>query len=245
MKRKDFLDQLEYLLQDVDESDRQDALDYYRDYMDEAGVYDMDDVGDLFDRPEKVALSIRASLNDDPDEQIEVSEHGFKHIHTEEQTNVPNLYKHTEHTETEEAQDAEWHSASESEEKIYEAEPEKSLNLNMKLILIIATCLVLSPVILGLGSGVIGLVFGIIGGIIGLTFGVGGAALGCLVGGAVLLVKSVLRIAVSVPQGIFMMGIALLILAVGILLVILTIIIFKRFIPWIIQSVRSLIQKIK
>ena len=36
MTRMDFLKQLEYLLQDIDEKDREDALEYYRDYMDEA-----------------------------------------------------------------------------------------------------------------------------------------------------------------------------------------------------------------
>ena len=34
MTRMDFLKQLEYLLQDIDEKDREDALEYYRDYMD-------------------------------------------------------------------------------------------------------------------------------------------------------------------------------------------------------------------
>ena len=82
MRREMFLKQLDYLLQDIDEKDRQDALDYYRDYLDEAGIGPTDDVGTLLESPEQIAFSIRTSLNGNVDEQIEISEQGFKNIHT-------------------------------------------------------------------------------------------------------------------------------------------------------------------
>ena len=55
MTRMDFLKQLEYLLQDIDEKDREDALEYYRDYMDEAGISEFASVDGLLDVPEKIA----------------------------------------------------------------------------------------------------------------------------------------------------------------------------------------------
>ena len=78
MTRMDFLKQLEYLLQDIDEKDREDALDYYRDYMDEAGISEFASVDGLLDTPEKIAISIRASLNSDDETQSEFSEQGVQ-----------------------------------------------------------------------------------------------------------------------------------------------------------------------
>ena len=65
MTRMEFLKQLEYLLQDIDEKDREDALAYYMDYMDEAGLSETDIVDGLLDVPEKIAMSIRSSMNEE------------------------------------------------------------------------------------------------------------------------------------------------------------------------------------
>ena len=37
MKKEEFIRQLEYLLQDIQEDDKRDAIDYYSDYLEEAG----------------------------------------------------------------------------------------------------------------------------------------------------------------------------------------------------------------
>ena len=85
MTRMDFLKQLEYLLQDIDEKDREDALDYYRDYMDEAGISEFASVDGLLDTPEKIAISIRASLNSDDETQREFSDQGVQDARWEPQ----------------------------------------------------------------------------------------------------------------------------------------------------------------
>ena len=93
MTRMDFLKQLEYLLQDIDEKDREDALEYYRDYMDEAGISEFAAVDGLLDSPEKIAISIRASLIGDSEEQSEFSEQGVKDARWEPQKHMPDVYK--------------------------------------------------------------------------------------------------------------------------------------------------------
>ena len=93
MTRMDFLKQLEYLLQDIDEKDREDALEYYRDYMDEAGISEFASVDGMLDTPEKVAISIRASLNGDDEEQSEFSEQGVKDARWEPQKHMPDVYQ--------------------------------------------------------------------------------------------------------------------------------------------------------
>jgi uncharacterized membrane protein len=236
MTRLEFLKELEYLLQDIDDKDRQDALDYYRDYMEEAGVMDLDHVEGLFESPEKIAISLRTSLNEDFDDKIESGDQGFRNMHAEEAAKVPKIYGQPEEDEVvfEEVK------MEDSNEKHTE---EKKSSLG-KVLLIAATCIVAAPIILGIGGTLVGLVFGFFGLVIGLVFGIAGGALGCLVGGLVLFVTSILKLVISVPKGIFMMGVALLLIAAGILLVMLTVVVFKRFFPWLIRSIVNIFHKV-
>ena len=38
MSRAEFIEKLEYLLQDLSQEDREDGISFYRDYLDEAGT---------------------------------------------------------------------------------------------------------------------------------------------------------------------------------------------------------------
>ena len=92
MIRVEFLKRLEYLLQDVDEKEREDILAYYNDYLDEAGLSDKDSVDGILDAPEKIAASIRSSMNSSDDEKIQFSEDGFRDISMEQEEKVPDVY---------------------------------------------------------------------------------------------------------------------------------------------------------
>lgn len=244
MTRVAFLKQLDYLLQDIDERDRRDALDYYSDYMDEAGVKDMDDVNGLLDTPEKIAMSIRSSLNEDTKENGEYGDQGYVNMNVEPENKVPDIYENTKRKAENEKRDYSW-ADSETERTTYE-ENESGNNKNNlgKWILIGIICVLGLPVILGVGGGLIGAVFGILGCLIGVIFGVGGGAIGGLFSGVVLFFGGIGRMMTSVPQGILMMGISLLSMAVGILLMMLLILICSRFIPWLIRSIVALFRRL-
>ena len=62
MRKEEFFDKLEYLLQDIPDQDREDALDYYRDYLAEAGSGNEEAAIEDFGSPERVAAIIRADL---------------------------------------------------------------------------------------------------------------------------------------------------------------------------------------
>ena len=55
MRKEEFFDKLEYLLQDIPDQDREDALDYYRDYLAEAGSGNEEAAIEDFGSPERVA----------------------------------------------------------------------------------------------------------------------------------------------------------------------------------------------
>lgn len=62
MRKEEFFKQLEYLLQDIPDADKEEALNYYRDYLDEAGSENEEQVLDEFGSPERVAAIIRADV---------------------------------------------------------------------------------------------------------------------------------------------------------------------------------------
>ncbi|MDO5416325.1 MAG: hypothetical protein Q4F29_03915 [Lachnospiraceae bacterium] len=62
MTRDEFMDRLEYLLQDIPDEEKCDAVSYYRDYLEEAGPENEEAVIHDFGSPERVAAIIRADL---------------------------------------------------------------------------------------------------------------------------------------------------------------------------------------
>lgn len=68
MNRVEFMQQLEHLLEDIPEGDRQDAITYYNDYFDEAGPEKEASVIRELGSPDKVAAVIKADLNHATDE---------------------------------------------------------------------------------------------------------------------------------------------------------------------------------
>ena len=62
MNRDTFMKELEYLLQDMNEEEKEDALQYYKDYLDEAGPEREEAVIKEFGSPERIASIIRSSV---------------------------------------------------------------------------------------------------------------------------------------------------------------------------------------
>ena len=62
MNRAEFMRQLEHLLRDISESERQEALDYYNSYFDDAGAENESKVIQELGSPGKVAAIIKSDL---------------------------------------------------------------------------------------------------------------------------------------------------------------------------------------
>lgn len=60
MRKDEFFKQLEYLLQDISGAEREEAINYYRDYLDEAGPEKEGEVLREFGSPERIAAIIRS-----------------------------------------------------------------------------------------------------------------------------------------------------------------------------------------
>ncbi len=88
MSRKEFMQQLNRLLADIPESDRQDAIAYYNDYFDEAGPENEAEVIQELGSPGKVAATIKAGMGTAPG-RGEFTENGYQDSRFKERTQVP------------------------------------------------------------------------------------------------------------------------------------------------------------
>ena len=77
MNKQEFLHELEFLLSDLTFDERMEALLYYRDYFDEAGVEKEVDIILQLQSPERVAALIKAGIEDRLDETVEFQEAKF------------------------------------------------------------------------------------------------------------------------------------------------------------------------
>ena len=65
MNRQEFMKRLEELLSGISPEEREEALAYYRNYFEDAGVENEEKVLRELESPEKLAESIRAGLQED------------------------------------------------------------------------------------------------------------------------------------------------------------------------------------
>lgn len=77
MNRKKFIEELAFLLQDIEDAEREEAMQYYEDYFDEAGPENEQQVINDLGSPERVAAIIKAGLDNQFDQDIEYSEKGW------------------------------------------------------------------------------------------------------------------------------------------------------------------------
>lgn len=105
MTRDVFMKELEYLLQDIPDEDKADAIAYYRDYLEEAGPENEEKVIRDFGSPERIAAIIRADIYGNLEDGGEFTEKGYD----DERFRQPNfqLVKREELPEDREREEAE------------------------------------------------------------------------------------------------------------------------------------------
>lgn len=77
MDRKHFMEELEFLLSDISEEERKDALLFYQDYFDEAGKENEQKVMSELGEPSRIAAIIKDGLKGNFEKGIHVGNEGF------------------------------------------------------------------------------------------------------------------------------------------------------------------------
>lgn len=205
MNRVEFMQQLEHLLWDIPESDRLDAIAYYNDYFDEAGLENETQVIRELGSPERVASIIKADLNTTGNERAEYTEQGYSDGRSGVNPNTPVIRKR---------------------------------KINLPLPLVIVILVFASPLLLGIGGGLLGGIVGLFGGIIGIVAG----GFGMLIGGVVSLIGGIIKLISAPVEGLVLMGIGSLSLALGILFVLLFVLCVFKWFPKLFRNVINWVQ---
>jgi len=229
MSREEYMKQLAYLLQDIPEEERREALEYYEDYFEEAGAGQEYSVIEMLGSPEKVVALIKEGLVGENSDMVEYTEAGYRDDRFDEFRKVPKPQDTFNRENTEETHGEEIKKKRQSTVKII-----------MGIVLIIC---VLELVIKIIGS-VLGGVVGLTGGIISLVFGGIAAVFGTLGGGVVLLIRGIMQLGTATGTAFLSIGVGLLTLALGGILFIIWFNILFRLIPWLVKGVIKIFNKL-
>jgi len=216
MNRVEFMSQLERLLGDIPESDRQDAIAYYNDYFDEAGVENEARVIQELGSPGRVAATIKADLNTSGNEQAEYTEHGYSDGREKEAQDLP----------------------SKAGNRSPSAKGKRTVPWPLIIILIVFA----SPILLGVGGGLLGGLIGIVCAIFGVLIAVIACGVAFVIAGLVCFVVGLVRIVISPIEGLITTGVGSLMLAAGIILTLLFIWCTIKWFPAMFRGMINLIQ---
>ncbi len=231
MSRWEFMRQLEALLFDISPSEREEALQYYNDYFNDAGRENEQEVMKALGSPEQVAKIVKDGLLDNP-EMGEFTETGFSSSQDDGRNTI---IKRPD-------------SGDGSKTKTQTAEETKNAKKDgmpaWAVILIVIGCIFLSPVIIGVAGAALGVIAAVILTVLGLVFGFGLAVL-------VLMIVSIALIAAGfgcilyepvAAMGLF--GGGLICLAIGILFLLLTVFLAGKLLPATCQGIAYIFKKL-
>lgn len=222
MSRVEFMNQLKNLLWDIPECEREEALNYYEDYFDDAGVENEAQVIAALGSPEKVAATIKEGLKADAGASGAFTENGY--------------------SDGRESVREEVISYNTVEKKKFTDRIKDLGNGGMILLLILAIFAL--PILGPIGVGILSTIFGLAVVVGAIIFAVAIAGIALLVAGAGVFAASIGCMIVTPAVGIMLLGLSLLLLGIGILLTVLGIWVVTKVIPPLIRLVTNFIRGI-
>lgn len=251
MNRETFMKELEYLLQDIPDEEKADALNYYADYLEEAGPENEEKVLREFGSPERIAAIIRADLKGDLESGGGFTERGYE----DDRFRQPN-YQLVHRESEKEAGFEQFSYEKEATGSYQESVSKNSVSKEKKnngwkilgLVLLAFIALPLLPLVFGLGIGAAG-------GILGLAIGAAALLLTLLLGAAIWtaawLIAGVLAIIAgalvmvtpfNLVNGIWCVGVGIAVLGIGILSLAVSALFYGKFLPWLVKAVVRLVK---
>lgn len=243
MRKDEFLRKLEYLLQDIPEADREEAMDYYRDYLEEAGHEKEEEVLREFGSPERIAAIIRSDSYGNLEEGGSYTESGYE----DERFREPNyqLVKREDITENrEKAADADKSNGnkemdSESGWKKHDnyasentEEKRKSFASDpLKVVLCIILLVAVAPVLFGLGGSAVSVIVGIVVTAASLLFLAAILTIAFLIVGVLLVGAGIATVWTDPVDGVLALGGGLLLFGLGLLALVFSLWFYRKVVP--------------
>jgi len=233
--------ELEYLLQDIPDEEKAEALDYYRGYLEDAGDENEERVLREFGSPERIAAIIRSDLSGSLESGGEFTESGYQDARFKE----PNfeLAQRRELPEASEQQPESGHPRDGKSGGAAQGRREWWRRTLRVVLLIVILCAV-SPLFLGIGSGVLGILAGIAGLLVGLIMLVGVLTVTACIGAVALLVVGVGVLLLSPAAGVLVLGGGMLTLGFALFGIALSVLVYGRLVPWCIRALVDCVSRI-
>lgn len=264
MRRDKFMKELEYLLQDIPDEDKADAIAYYQDYLEEAGPENEEKVIQDFGSPERIAAIIRADIYGTLEDGGEFTEKGYE----DERFKEPNLglvrrgegpQSQTEQRMNEERKGNPYTEGNNGQraygagagsygsgtfaEKTPPAREKRRWEWWQILGMIILGCCVVPvviPLAFGIGGGAVGLFVGLIGLLAGvlitLSIGLAAVTFALLLVGVILVIVSFGQMSINLIHGVLCLGTGVGVLGLGMLFLSLCGLYYGMFLPWLVKS---------
>lgn len=251
MNRAEFMSRLSSLLQDVPLAEREEALQYYNDYFDDAGEGNEASIIASLGSPEELAKSIKAGLTDGGNAG-EFTESGF---YSYEQKNKNEVMS------TSQMQNANQEGSQNGQGDPYgqqrnaggngygaqsnsgSQKPKEPMS-GGKIALIVLLAVLLSPVWIGVLGGIFGGFVGLLAGTFGIFIAILVVGIVLTVVGAVLFVTGIVAIFGSPLGGLCLLGGGMIMAAVGLVFVWLTVVIAGVAIPALVRGIVSLCRRV-
>lgn len=206
MDRAEFMRRLSDLLQDVPSAEREEAIQYYNDYIDDAGEGNEAEIIASLGTPEELAKTIKAGLTDGGNAG-EFTESGFHGNEQKSKYQVMSTNKKQDGRQSgtqEGAQD----SAGQS------GKPGKSMS-GGQIALIAILAVLTSPIWIGILGGLFGCVLGIFGALLGLFIAFLAVGVVFLAVGVALVWCGIVGIFGAPLPGFALVGVGLILMALG------------------------------
>ena len=264
MTRDEFMKELAYLLQDIQDEDKDDAVQYYTDYFEEAGPDKEAEVIQELGSPERIAAIIRADIAGHLESGGEFTEQGYqderfrdpgyamaKRLDLPEEQESGGQgsgsrgqgYNREQNFDREQSFDQK-RGFNHGPEQTYTEEnngtsnpPPPRTSKVIKLILWAVLIVVAFPVLLGVGGGLLGLAAGGLGILTAVLVTLGATTFAVLLGGIVMLPYGVFHMFSHPLDGLMASGTGLILLGAGALCLALSVLFYGRFVPFVIRSI--------
>ena len=234
MRKEEYLQKLEQLLYDIPAEDRYEAMQFYSDYLEDAGV-EVDEVLRALGTPEELAKSIQKDLYGD-------NEAGD---FTRTYKDVPGTYRVPFSTGGRFSGSSSAYD--ESDTQSTEAAKKKSRKGKLTvgqwiLFLILLFCA--APVIVPICGGAISLILGVILAVIAIVFGAGIAGVALIIAAIVVLVVAIVKLVISPLSALVMIGGGLLMAGIGLIGMVFALWIVCKVLPKIVVGIVDILFEI-
>lgn len=250
MSRWEFMRQLEELLYDISPNEREEALQYYNDYFNDAGRENEQEVIEALGSPEQVAKIVKEGIDIGGSSTGAFTEYGFTSRDTEVEHPVTSRTvdrnekekagsrEESGKAERDKATDAEYRETYTADSTVKESIP------TWAIVLIVIGVILLSPAILGAVFTVLGTLLSVLLTFFCIIFGFGVAGIVLMVVALCLIVAGIGSLLVEPIVSMGLVGAACICGALGILFLLITVLIAGKGIPALYKGILYLWNKI-